>query len=519
MTDNGRALMRRHVVARAAVVAVSGLVLAGMTTVSVAVAEPGCALVGTVGTPEVTVDESTAGLETLAPAAVDLPDQVYFRTTSESFNRRWTFAHRDGHVYVKEAAARGGWRTVALPGCLEGRVVGVSADDDEVMMLDTDGRFFTMDHALSAPRDWNWSSRYGVPLWTGPGNSLPPDTLTWSWSVLSPTEDRVWRDTAGNDHPVGGAKVSHVFALTHDGLRVHYVDPWLPVDHSYEMGTPYGGRFRAVALSTSASTSLIVNRFGDFYTRLYDFDISGADKVFFRYSYRDQRGLPEAPDMLAERADGHYAAIQLPAPDWTRQPKIPGLITDRISIHKTGTGSSSRELRVEGRDNGRNGFWTKRLTDESWMFVPTDQPLAGKVLENAPEDRSLDTLAAPSPYDYEGVSAQGWSARVHAFDVAVTPTPMRIEFSDGNTLDLILHTVDGLRQAPQPPGITDRPRRFDGTIEVPSRLLADLDAQPAVVAKFIRTMLGGDQFADTPVDVTEDRFHLGLWDLTLDRSR
>ncbi|MEU2043370.1 hypothetical protein [Nocardia niwae] len=511
--------MRRHVIARTAVIAVSGLVFAGVTTPSVVVAEPGCPLVGTVGTPEVTVDESTAGLETLAPAAADLPDQVYFRTTSESFNRRWTFAHRDGRLYVKETAAQGGWRAVALPGCLEGRVAGVSADDDEVMVIDVDGRFFTMDHALSAPRDWNWSSRYGVPLWTGPGNTLPPGTLTWAWSVLSPAEDHVWRDAAGNDHPVGGAKVSHVFALTHDGRRIQYVDPWLPVDHSYEMGTPYGGRFRAVALSTSASTSLIVNRFGDFYTRLYDFDISGADKVFFRYSYHDQRGLPEAPDMLAERTDDRYAAIQLPAPDWVRQPKIPGLITDRISIHKTGPGSSARELRVEGRVGGRNGFWTKQLIDESWRFVPTDHPLVGRVLENSPADRSLDTLAAPSPYDYKSVSTQGWSAQVRAFDAAVTPTPLRIEFGDGATLDLILHTVDGLRQTPQLPGISGQPRHFDGTIEVPSQLLGDLDAQPAVVGDFVRNVLHGNPFTDTAVDVTEERLHIGDWELTSSRSR
>lgn len=510
--------MRPEAIRRTAVVAVTGLVLAGVATHSVTVADPGCAPVGTVGTPEVTVDESTAGLAALAPAAVDLPERIHFRTPTDSFNRRWTFANRDGHVYVKESAAQGGWRTVALPGCLEGRVAGVSADDDEVMMIDRDGRFYTMDHALSAPRDWNWSSRYGTPLWTGPGNTLPPGTRTWSWSVLSPNEDHVWRDTAGNDHPVGGAKVSHVYALTHDGQRIQYIDPWLPVDHSYEMATPHGGRFQAIALSTSASTSLIVNRFGDFYTRLYDFDISGADKVFFRYSYHDQSELPEAPDMLSERLDSRYAAIQLPAPDWMRQPKVPGEITDRISIHRTGPGSSALELRVEGRDGGRTGYWTKQLTDESWTFVRTDQPLAGAVLENSPTDRSLDTLAAPSPYDYDGVFAQGWRAQVHTFDVAVTPTPLRIDFGDGKQLDLILHTVDGLRQTPQRPGISSQPRYFDGTIELAPELLAGLDAQPAVVREFVRNVLGGNRFTETSVDVTDTRFHIARLDLTLNRS-
>ncbi|WP_405150825.1 hypothetical protein OG308_14545 [Nocardia salmonicida] len=502
---------------RSALIAAAGLVFAGVTTQSAAVADPACLPVGTVGTPEVTVDESTAGLAAFTSATVALPEQVHLRTTTESFNRRWTFAARDGQVYVKEAAALGGWRTVALPGCLAGTIAGVSADDDEVMMIDRDGRFITMDHALSAPAAWNWSSRYGTPLWTGPGNTLPPGASTWSWSVLSPNEDHRWTDTAGNEHPVGGAKVSHVFALTHGGQRIQYVDPWLPVDHSYEMGTPLGGRFQAVALSTSASTSMVVNRFGDFYTRLYDFDISGADKVFFRYSYEDQRGLPEAPDMLSERIDPRFAAIQLPAPDWIAQPKVPGEITDRISVHRTGPGSAARELRVEGRAGGRTGFWHKTLTDESWTFVATDQPLSGAVLENSPVNRAQETLGPVSPYDYQGVSSQGWTARIQSFDPAVSPTPLRLEFGDGSGLDIVLHTVDGLRQTPQQPGITGQPRFFDGTVEVSQELLATLDTQPPAVRDFVRNTLGGHRFTDTSVDVTDARFHLALTDLTLNR--
>ncbi|MFI1241170.1 hypothetical protein [Nocardia salmonicida] len=502
---------------RSALIAAAGLVFAGVTTQSAAVADPGCLPVGTVGTPEVTVDESTAGLAAFTPATVALPEQVHLRTTTESFNRRWAFAARDGQVYVKEAAALGGWRTVALPGCLAGTIAGISADDDEVMMIDHDGRFITMDHALSAPADWNWSSRYGTPLWTGPGNTLPPGASTWSWSVLSPNEDHRWTDIAGNEHPVGGAKVSHVFALTQGGQRIQYVDPWLPVDHSYEMSTPLGGRFQAVALSTSASTSMVVNRYGDFYTRLYDFDISGADKVFFRYSYEDQRGLPEAPDMLAERIDPGFAAIQLPAPDWIAQPKVPGEITDRISVHRTGPGSAARELRVEGRDGGRTGFWHKMLADESWTFVATDQPLSGAALENSPVNRAQETLGPVSPYDYQGVSSQGWTARIQSFDPAVSPTPLRIEFGDGSVVDIVLHTVDGLRQTPQQPGITGQPRFFDGTIEVPQELLAALDTQPPAVRDFVRNTLGGHRFTDTSVDVTDARFHLALSDLTLNR--
>ena len=78
---------------------------------------------------------------------------------------------------------------------------------------------------------------------------------------------------------------------------------------------PRRGRFRAVNLSASGSYVFVVGRHGELYTRLYDFDISGHDPVFFSYSYEDQRG----------KGDG--APIQLPAAPWVRQPRIPGAIT------------------------------------------------------------------------------------------------------------------------------------------------------------------------------------------------
>ncbi|MEV0252457.1 hypothetical protein AB0H76_38125 [Nocardia sp. NPDC050712] len=501
--------------ARGILLLLTGFVVATVPSPGAA-ADTGCTLVGTVGTPEIGVGNSTAGFETMLRAEADLPAQVLFRTSTESFNRRWSFAARHGHIFVKEAAVQGDWRALPLPGCMAGRIRGVSADDDEVMAVDLDGRFFTMDHALSAPRDWNWSTRFGTPLWTGPGNALPAGTLDWTWSVLSPNEDHVWRDTAGNDHPVGGAKVSHVFALTDAGARIRYIDPWLPIDHSYEMATPENGRFRATALSTSGSTSLVINNAGDLYTRLFDFDISGADKVFFRYSYADQRGRPEAPDMLAERVDPATAAIQLPAPTWTRQPAIPGESTNRISIHKTGIGSDARELRVEGVDANRTGYWTKPLTAPAWTFVPTGQPLIGTPTSGSSEP--VDTTIPLSPYSFSGQSAADWTASVAHFDPANSPTPLRLTFADGTHLTLTLHTVDGLRQTPQLPGITTQPRHFDGTIEVPPDILNSPAAQPSPIRNFLESTLGSAKFTDTPVIVTESEFRIPALNLALGRT-
>ncbi|MFF6844865.1 hypothetical protein ACFY8X_39785 [Streptomyces tanashiensis] len=470
-----------------------------------AAAEGPCRPVGTAGLADLVPGDSTLGLSALPPATVDLPARISLRGTTETFNRRWSFAVREGRMYVKEGSASGGWRTMNLPDCLDGRITGISVDDDELVALDESGRIHTMDHALNAPWTWNWTYRYGAPLWLGDGNTVPYGSTRWTWSVLSPGEDKVWRDSAGNDHPVGGAKVSHVFALSPDGSRITYVDPWLPADHSYEMATPHRGRFRAEALSTAASTSFVVNRYGDLYTRLYDFDIAGSDRVFFSYSYEDQRGAA-------------FPKIQLPAPDWVRQPKVPssGQITDRISVHKTGRGTDARELRVEGRDHGRSGFWHKALTDSGWSFTETGEPLRGRLLQNTPDDRSADTLVPASPYDYAGTRG-GVTARVDAFAVAVTSTPLLLRAGD-RELTVTLHTVDGLRQSVQSPGLTSQPRVFYGTVEVPRSVLDDLDAQQPELRDLIRDRLGSARFTDTDVVVTDRTMTIARLGLTLNRT-
>ncbi|MFX0577929.1 hypothetical protein [Nocardia nepalensis] len=55
-----------------------------------------------------------------------------------------------------------------------------------MLAIDRVGRFFTMDHALSAPREWNWSTRYGTPLWPGPGNGVHVQDVVLSENVRRP---------------------------------------------------------------------------------------------------------------------------------------------------------------------------------------------------------------------------------------------------------------------------------------------------------------------------------------------
>jgi len=423
---------------------------------------------GTIGLPETAGDPGRKGVDVGDPlqagdptdAPEGLPRQVYLRGTTQTYNRRYQFAVARGTIWYKSNTAVTGihepWAHLSVPSCFEGKVVGISVDDDELIALDSDRWIYGMDGALKASAYFNWSMRWGPPFWTGAGRRLPIDERAWSWSVLSLLEDRTWTDPAGNAHAVGQGKVSHIWLLSRGGSRLTYLDPWLPTDQSYEMCTPRRGRFRAAGMSASGSTVFLVGRYGDLYTRLYDFDISGADPVFFHYSYTDQRGVAQS-------------RIQLPSPAWVRQPKIPGRITDRISIEKVGQGAIHRTLRVEGLRGGHVGFWHKDVRARSWGFTATGGGLVGTVLPNPPGDASKRSLAASGDRAYAG-RVGGARISVTDFNPYCTPAAVRVRLPGGERLNLLLHTVDNIRQSPRARGLDDIPRFYNGMLEIPSRV-------------------------------------------------
>ena len=412
------------------------------------------------------------GVRTNAPKS--LPTLVYLRTATQTFNRRYDFVVDRGRIWFKSNAEVTGirqpWKALPLPACFAGLVRSISADDDEMIALDRQRHVYTLDYALRDPRYFNWTRRW-TNFWHGPGRQLPRGLMAWSWSVISPREDRFWVDTAGNHQAVGADKVSHIWMLSGGGQRLTYNDPWLSADMSYEMCGPRRGRLQAVNLSASGSTIFVIDRFGDMYTRLYDFDIAGNDPAFFHYSYYSQRHVA-------------HPAIQLPSPDWVQQPKVPGRITNIISVEKVGVGAVHRILRVEGLDRrGHTGFWQKDITQRgsgAWRFHRTDQPLQGRLLDNAAGDSSGRALGPSGDRAYAGTATGGgWTGTVPNFNVYCTPTPLEVRFSDGERLDLVLHTVDSIHLTPRAAGLDNNPRTLQGTIEVPAATLARLSSLPA----------------------------------------
>ena len=458
-----------------------------------------------------------AGDVTTAPAS--LPSVVPFKTGRETFNRRYWFVLRDGRVWFRSNRSVTGidqpWRELPVPPCLYGQVSGIQADDDEMIALDGQRRVYVMDHAYREPELFNWTTRWGPLFWTGDGRTLPAGNSAWAWSVLSPREDRTWSDAAGHAHAVGDDKVSHIWMLQDDGRRMAYIDPWLAKDDSYEMCGPHRGRFRAMNLAASGSTIFVVGRYGDLYTRLFDFDISGSDPAFFAYSYADQRKATKP-------------VIQLPSPGWVVQPKVPGTITDVITVEKHGTGSTGRTLRVEGRDaKGRTGYWEKEISARAWTFRQTGRALLGTVLSNPGRDTSARGLAPSTDRRYvhradllgrRALPSGAWAGEVQDFNVACSPAHVRIRLGGRSEVRLLLHTTDGLRLKARARGLDGTMRDQYGTIEVPTATRRSGDRR---VRAWLRKTLGSRRFTAVPIHVSDKELKVDTvnWAFTYSRAK
>ncbi len=434
-----------------------------------------------------------------APSSRRLPATVWFKDGRHAVSNTWAFALRSGHLFARaaergHATERSVWRRVDLPACLDGRVTSISADHRLLLAMTEDRQVYSHDmpgNDLSAER-WTW--RWGPYLWTGSGVRLPDDVTSLAASELNGEE--TFTDSSGRTrHPIG---VATLYLLREGGRRLTYLDPWLPVDQSREVCLPDAGRTRLASLDASGSTILAASRDGRLFTRLYDFDTSGANSVFGEYSW--QRGRP-ATDVR----------WQLPGPDWRPQPAPPGPWTDLVSIVKTGRDASQRELRVAGRRTTRPGapvgVWTKPLLGRHWRFVATGGVLRGRALPLTTRPLS------PRTRRFEGRIGER-RVVVPAFDWACSPTTLRVEVAPGAWLRLQMHAFDALRQVARARGLDDEPRDYNAAIEVPSG--SRLAHRPAARA-WVREHLDG-RFTVTPLAVTATRLRFveQCWQLTLE---
>ncbi|MFD4369916.1 hypothetical protein [Rhodococcus sp. NPDC058521] len=468
------------------------------------------------------IDGGHAGFDRLPPApeSIDLPEDVAFRDAQHGFNGFVDVVLREGSLYARPQASGDTWRKVPTPDCLDGAIVAMSVDSNMLVALDSDGWIYSLDNLLSGPALWNWTRSFGGPIWLWPGLQVPSDPTAPTTWTLSHRMSESFVDPKGHAHPTTAGLVQ-VVNLTDDGSRIVYQDPWLPADHSYEIGGPLGGRFVSESISTSESVNFVQNRFGDMYTRKYDLDLAGANHIPGRYTWQEQGPLPTAPNQLAERFDPRYAAISLPAEDWQHQPKIPGEVTSRISVIDTGNRLEDKELRVEGRDGGRTGYWFKHLEASTWEFRTTNSTLAQPVLGDADPhtDQSAVALAPPSDLSFGGPLPDGWHARTEHFDWAQTRHDVTLVSPAGREFDVQMYTTDGLRLVPRGRGLDDNPRPLEGAFDLrPADPWAPGNEE---LAAFARNHFRGLDVFEIGVLATRDRLvvghagvylpHLGTW--------
>ena len=418
----------------------------------------------------------SGGYGPLAPASVRLPDAIPFRTRRETISHHHAFALREGRIYVRpvrdfQIVAEEPWHVLELPPCLDGKVTGISADGSQFVALGPGRQVFTNDMPGGNVAADRWTWRWGPYFWTGSGIRIWDDVTTWATSELTGSER--FTDTSGREQtPIG---VMTVYLLRGEDHRITYIDPWLPNDDSREVCGPRRNTTRFAGLSGSGSTVFAVSRRGRLYTRLYDFDVSGANTVFGDYSWETDRPASDT-------------RWQLPGPLWKRHRAPRGRITDRISITRTGLHADDRVLRVEGR----RGYFEKPITAKRWAFVRTGKRARGRRLP-------LPARPPRTPQDlrYAGAIA-GRPAEVIDFNAECSPAELRIDVGDGVVARLVMHSSDGLRQELRAHGLDDYPREYNGAIEVP----ADLDPRAAA---WVAAQLGPGRFLTNPLAVTATR--------------
>ncbi len=454
-------------------------------------------LIGLEGVPTLSSLIGQSAWGQAAPAALALPDRIWFKDASNTVSARYAFALRDGRLYARPAKngvgdAGSTWRQVKLPACLDGKITAISADSNLLLALGPGRQLYShnMPGGDLAPERWTW--RWGPYLWTGLGTKLPKSLTDFATSDFS--APATFTDIAGRAHqPIG---VATLYLLADNGRRLTYLDPWLPADESREVCLPAGGTAAIAGMDATRSTVAVVTKSGQIHTRLYDFDVTGANPVFGEYTWDDN-------------APANSTAWQLPVRDWTRQPQPPGKTTDRITILSTGNNPGDQQLHVEGWRGTKSGVWTKKLNAKTWSFTRTTAAVAGNSVPRAA------AKITPATQRYLGTMG-GKPAEISSFNWACTPTTVRVEIANGLNVDLTLWAYDGFRQANRAKGLDDHPREYNAAIEVPRVTWSALPKADPRLRSWIEQHLDG-RITVSPISVTSTRlrFLKPCWDLTL----
>jgi hypothetical protein len=434
-----------------------------------------------------------------------LPDHVHIKRPTRTFSSHFYYALLDGQIWMRANEEVTGiqepWRKVGLHGVptndagdsrfeIPVRIEEIVADADELIALSDAKHFYLIRFDNLSP--------IGTDLWRdgdgAPGGALLLDARhrhNRGFSLGRRNQDvEYWDDPAGNPHSWGTEGITTLYLLCENGREITIFDTGLQPNFGRHVPTPERGDFVAESISASASTVFLIDRRGRMYTRLCDFDTLGANPMFFKYSYTDEKRKGDRTD----DPQTMYRTIKLPPEPWKRQPRIEltgaARISRDITILQNGKGNHARELRVAGINaGGELGYHWKSITATRWAFRVTGEAIdADRMLDPA----EAGAASAPRPsYDnrYRGKIVAGpYKLEAELLDFNLFASPATLLVRDGGCrLRLALYTIDAWTYATrddpgrdgtplvflaaigQPPGQEDE-LRTDGLRELARRL-------------------------------------------------
>ena len=330
-----------------------------------------------------------------------LPENVYIKTATQTFNKDYQFVLVDGRIYYKgrfPGSEPERWSLLQGTGKpfhfrnkfrVPDRITEISGDVDSLLAFDDRGKMYELYFERTTIRRHNlWYDDMGFPA----KKQLTINNITEncrSWAVGTRRSEILWyEDIFGNQHHYGSMGIETFYFLTEDGRSIRFTDSGLPADFSRTILLPERGRFIARKMSASGSTLMLINDAGEIYTRLIDFDTMGCDPMFYKYTYREEK-----QPYRGDEYKSNFTAWGLPNEDWAKQPEIKlsgkAKITHHITILQTGRGNFARELRVGGLSpEGKPGYYFKNLTDTEWQFRETELCFTEESYLDTKQDRA-----------------------------------------------------------------------------------------------------------------------------------
>jgi hypothetical protein len=346
------------------------------------------------------------------------------------------------------------------------RIVALTADDDEIAVLSDERQMFYRRKVANLFVSTEWYEGWGQ------AKDLQvffPEHLTdhrgWSLGRITAFGAGYKSGPDGRIFEWGPAAVSMetMVWLSEDGRVIYYLDSGTPPEVEHFVQPPLRGQWRGEAIDSSASTVLVIDRFGAVQTKIADFDLLGSTPTH-PYCYFEE--CDDEPFYAPGDIRSGMSPIRLPSEGWTvHQPVLPPeawseetWITSAVTIVQTGKGNDERELRVVGMQEGELGSYVKRIDEAMWSFRPAATGDLGYItalgamlqledLRRYSDTNDLADLHADEPVVDRRLSGQLAISNGQVLDLVIEDfnlqsSPWRVQLKlDGAELPMELHLV------------------------------------------------------------------------------